>query len=178
MIALQQIGTGPCLPYFGKWISFGETCMPLLTAANNCVWASTAGGKFSWNWIATDLHDASSSNASKKIDRIHLSRKNCECLAERFLTTKDTLKGATKCFKNMASTVDSDNVEMECKEDVTVSDVTTPDTLAKSPFPRSWKKQAIVKKSNKENNSKTLQFWKLLWFRFRHFGSTVNFNDF
>ena len=47
--------------------------MPLLTAANNCVWASTAGGKFSGNWIATDLHDASCSNASKKIDRIHLS---------------------------------------------------------------------------------------------------------
>ena len=157
LIACQYITSGHCLPYFGKWIFVGETCMPHLTSAKDFVPTLAAGGTLSSNWVATELHQESSSTESQTMDRIDVSLKSlggkCEILEESFLTSPayDAHRQATKSCENRAAKANADGTP----EGSTEEKSTTPPNLGKNFFPRSGKKTQLTKQTTDKKKTRT-----------------------
>ena len=84
LIRHEQITSGPCMPYFGKWIHVGETAMPHFSVAQKTDLATAAENIFSGNLITNSSRRGIVSTESQHTDQLSLTRisseDNCEKL--------------------------------------------------------------------------------------------------
>ena len=88
LIPHEQIMSGPCMLYFGKWIDAGETAMPHFNFAHRDDLATAEENIFCGNFIANSSRQGIVSTGSQHNDHLSLTRisseENCEKLQKSF----------------------------------------------------------------------------------------------
>ena len=122
LIASEYITSGPCMPYFGKWIDVGETAMPHFSVAQKGELATVAENIFSGNLIANSSRQGIVSTGSQHFDHISVTRTsedNSEKLQGSFVPfpTDGADRKATQSCGSKAAKANSDGFLEESKEE-------------------------------------------------------------
>ena len=126
LIASEYITSGPCMPYFGKWIDVGETAMPHFSVAQKGELATAAENIFSGILIANISRQGIVSTGSQHFDHISLTRTsedNFEKLHGSFVSfpTDGADREATKSCGSKAAKANSDGFLEESKEEKSIT---------------------------------------------------------
>ena len=122
LIASEYVTSGPCMPYFGKWIDVGETAMPHFSVAQKGELATAAENIFSGNLIANSSRQGIVSTGSQHFDHISVTRTsedNSEKLQGSFVSfpTDGADRKATQSCGSKAAKANSDGFLEESKEE-------------------------------------------------------------
>ena len=155
LIASEYVTSGPCMPYFGKWIDVGETAMPRFSVAQKSELAIAAENIVSGILIANNSRQGIVSTGSQDSDQLSLTRTsedNCEKLQGSFVSfpTDVADSEATKSCGSKAAKANTDGFLEESKEKKST-------TAAKSGgnfFSENWKVNAVdeTDKNEKEDS--------------------------
>ena len=160
----EQIISGPCIPYFGKWIDAGETAMPHFNFAHRDDLATAAENIFSGNLIADSSRQGIVSTGSQHTDQLSLTRisseDNCEKFQKSFVTfpTDDANHEATKICQSKAVKACADEFSEGSKE----GKLTTAAKSGENFFTDIWKENAVDETDKKEKETSKVSFLRLL----------------
>ena len=150
----EKIMSGPCMPYFGKWIDTGETAMPHFDFAHKDDLATATENIFTGNLIANSSRQGIVSTGSQHTDQLSLTRISsediCEKLQKSFVTfrTDDANHKATKICKNTAVKACADEFSEGSKEEKS----TTAAKSGENFFTDIWKENAVDETDKKEKD--------------------------
>ena len=154
LLASEYITSGPCMPYFGKWIDVGETAMPHFNFAQKGSPDTATEVIFRENLIDKSSRQGITSIGSQHTEQLILtlasSENKCEKLHANFVTftTDDAYCEATEICESTVAMASADGFPLLSKEE----ELTTPAKFGENFFTRIWEECAIVETDENEND--------------------------
>ena len=154
LIASEYITSGPCMPYFDKWIDVGETAMPHFNFAQKGSPDTATEVIFRENLVDKSSRQGKASIGSQHTKHLSLTRTSSEDKCEKFhanfvtCPTDDAYCEATKSCEITVAKACADGFPELSK----VEKLTTPAKFGENFFTRIWDECAMVETDKKEND--------------------------